>query len=354
MKKVKIGDKTLELPIIQGGMGVGISLGNLAGNVALNGGMGVISTAHPGYRAVDFEKNPLEVNRRELANEIKKAKKIAQGKGMVAINAMVAITDYASLVEVAVKNKIDAIISGAGLPLNLPSFVKGTKVKIAPIVSSGKAARLICKTWDRKFKVAPDFVVIEGSEAGGHLGFHQEDVLNKTTAKLADIFKDVKATLQPFVEKYQREIPIFVAGGIYDSKDIQKYLELGADGVQMATRFICTDECDADIKYKQAFIKAKKEDIEIVKSPVGMPGRAIMTQLTKRLKNGETIPVKRCYNCLIPCDVKTTPYCITSALINAAKGNLDEGLVFSGSNGYLNNKIISVKELIDELKDGFE
>ena len=329
MKKVNIGDMTLDVPIIQGGMGVGISLGNLAGNVALNGGMGVISTAHPGYRADDFEKNPLEANKRELANEIKKAKEIAKGKGMVAINAMVAITDYAALVEVAVKSKIDAIISGAGLPMNLPSFVQGTKVKIAPIVSSGKAAKLICKTWDRKFKVAPDFVVIEGSEAGGHLGFHKEDVLNKTTAKL-------------------------VAGGVYDSEDIQKYLDLGADGVQMATRFICTEECDADIKYKQAFINAKKGDIEIVKSPVGMPGRAIMTKLTERLKQDERIPVKRCYNCLIPCDVKTTPYCISGALINAAKGNLDEGLVFSGSNGYRNDKIISVKELMDELKRGLK
>ena len=225
MKSVKIGEMTLEVPIIQGGMGVGISLGNLAGNVALNGGMGVISTAQPGYRAADFEKNTVEANRRELASEIQKAKEIAKGKGIVAINAMVALTDYAGMVEVAVKNKIDAIISGAGLPLNLPGLVKDTKIKLAPIVSSGKAAKLICKTWDRKFKVAPDFIVIEGSEAGGHLGFHKEDVLNKTTAKLADIFKEVKETIQPFVEKYQKEIPVFVAGGIYDSKDINYNLK---------------------------------------------------------------------------------------------------------------------------------
>ena len=354
MKKVNIGEMTLDVPIIQGGMGVGISLGNLAGHVALNGGMGVISTAHPGYRAADFEKNPLEVNRRELANEIKKAKKIAKGHGMVAINAMVAITDYAAMVKVAVESGVDAIISGAGLPMNLPSFVQGTNVKIAPIVSSGKAAKLICRTWDRKFKTAPDFVVIEGSEAGGHLGFHKEDVLNHTTASLSEIFKEVKEMVAPFALKYEKEIPIFVAGGVYDSVDIQKFLDLGADGVQMATRFICTEECDADIKYKQAFIDAKEADIEIVKSPVGMPGRAIMTKLTERLKNDERIPVKKCYNCLIPCDLKTTPYCISTALINAAKGNLDEGLVFSGSNGYRNDKIVTVKELMDELKEGLK
>ena len=205
-----------------------------------------------------------------------------------------------------------------------------------------------------KFKVVPDFIVIEGSEAGGHLGFHEADVLNKTTANLADIFKEVKETIQPFVEKYQKEISIFVAGGIYDSKDIQKYLDLGADGVQMATRFICTKECDASDNYKQAFIDAKKEDIEIVKSPVGMPGRAIMTKFTERLKIEKKIPIKRCYNCLVPCDIKTTPYCISEALINAVKGNLDEGLVFSGSNGYRNDKIVAVKELMDELKEGLK
>lgn len=352
MKRVKIGEFTLDVPIIQGGMGVGISLGNLAGNVAKNGAMGVISTAHPGYRAKDFETNSLAVNRRELANEIKKAKEIAAGHGMVAINAMVALSDYAGLVTSAVKSKVDAIISGAGLPMNLPSFVKGTSVKIAPIVSSGKAAKLICRAWDRKFNVAPDFVVIEGSEAGGHLGFHKEDVLNKTTASLEDIFNEVKETLKPFVEKYQKEIPIFVAGGIFTNEDIKKYISLGADGVQMGTRFICTHECDADIKYKEAFINASKEDIEIVRSPVGMPGRAIMTKLTETLKTGTKIPVKKCYNCLIPCDIKTTPYCISTALINAARGNLDQGLVFSGSNGYRNEKIVSVKELIDELKEG--
>ena len=354
MKKVCIGNMTLDVPIIQGGMGVGISLGNLAGHVALNGGMGVISTAHPGYRVDDFEQDCVAVNRRELANEIKKAKAIADGKGVVAINAMVALSDYAKLVEVAVENKIDAIISGAGLPLNLPSFVKGTNVKIAPIVSSGKAAKLICKSWDRKFAVVPNFVVIEGSEAGGHLGFDKEDILNQKTPKLVDIFNEVKEVLKPYVEKYQKEIPVFVAGGIYDSKDIQAFLDLGVDGVQMATRFICTDECDVDIKYKQVFINASKEDIELVKSPVGMPGRAIMTNLTKKLKNGERIPVKKCYNCLIPCEIKTTSYCISGALINAAKGNIDEGLVFSGTNGYRMDKIVSVKELIDELVGGLK
>lgn len=354
MSAINIGDQIIDIPLIQGGMGVGISLGNLAGNVALQGGMGVISTAHPGYRAPDFIQDATKANLRELDVEIKKAKKIANGKGMVAVNVMVAINDYAIMVEQSIKSGIDAIISGAGLPMNLPKYVENTKVKIAPIVSSGKAARLILKTWDRKYNRIPDFIVIEGSEAGGHLGFNKEEVLNHTTQKLSEILADVLEVIKPYIEKTKQKIPVFVAGGIFTGKDIKKYLDLGASGVQMATRFIATHECDADIAFKEAFVNASKEDIELVKSPVGMPGRAIMTSMTRKLgalSMGERLPIKKCYNCLIPCDPKTTPYCISGALIEAAKGNVEDGLVFSGSNGYRNEKIVSVKELIDELME---
>lgn len=354
MSTINIGDQGITIPIIQGGMGVGVSLGNLAGNVALQGGMGVISTAHPGYRAPDFNQDATTANLRELDVEIKKAKAIANGKGMVAVNVMVAINDYAIMVEQAIKSGVDAIISGAGLPMNLPKYVENTKVKIAPIVSSAKAARLILKTWDRKYNKTPDFIVIEGSEAGGHLGFNKEEVLNNTTQKLSEILTEVLEVIKPFIEKSKQKIPVFVAGGIFTGKDIKKYLDLGASGVQMATRFIATHECDADIAFKEAFVNASKEDIELVKSPVGMPGRAIMTTMTRKLgalSLGERLPIKKCYNCLIPCDPKTTPYCISGALIEAAKGNIENGLVFSGSNGYRIDKIVSVKELIDELME---
>lgn len=354
MYNVNIGDKVLDIPIIQGGMGVGISLGGLAGSVAANGGMGVISTAHPGYRAEDFNKKWQEANLRELDVEIKKAKTIASGKGMVAVNVMVAINDYAMMVEQAIKSGVDAIISGAGLPMNLPKYVENTKVKIAPIVSSAKAAKLILKTWDRKYNKTPDFVVIEGSDAGGHLGFKKEEVLSNTTQKLSEILTEVLEVVKPYIEKYKQKIPVFVAGGIFTGKDIKKYLDLGASGVQMATRFIGTHECDANIRFKEAFVNAKKEDIQLVKSPVGMPGRAIMTTMTRKLgalQLGERLPIKRCYDCLIPCDPKTTAYCISGALIEAAKGNIEDGLVFSGSNGYRIEKIVSVKELIDELME---
>lgn len=340
--------KRITIPLIQGGMGVGVSLGNLAGHVACNGGMGVISTAHPGYREEDFETNTLNANIRALKNEIKKAKDIAKGKGLIAVNAMVAIQDYEAMIKASLDAKIDAIISGAGLPLKLPQLVQGYDVLIAPIVSSAKACRLILKNWDKKYQRSADFIVIEGSQAGGHLGFKKEDLMNKTTQKLEDILLEVKAVVQGFEEKFQKHIPVFVAGGIYTKADIQKYLALGADGVQMATRFITTFECDASLKYKEMFLKAKKDDIQLVSSPVGMPGRAICNKFTETVKK-QRIPVKKCYQCLIPCDVKTTPYCISKALIEAVKGNVDEGLIFSGSNGYLADHLISVKELIDEL-----
>lgn len=349
MKEIVFNDHyRISIPLIQGGMGVGISLGNLAGHVALNGGMGVISTAHPGYREEDFENNTLNANVRALKKEIKKAKDIAQSNGMVAVNAMVAIKDYDEMIQASLDAGVDAIISGAGLPLRLPQLVEGHDVLIAPIVSSGKACRLILRNWNKKYKRCADFIVIEGSQAGGHLGFKKEDLLNRKVQTLEEIFLEVKEVVKEFEGLFNKHIPIFVAGGIYTKEDIQKYLALGVDGVQMATRFITTYECDASDKYKEMFLKAKKEDIELVTSPVGMPGRAIRNKLTETIKT-QRISVKKCYQCLIPCDVKTTPYCISKALIEACKGNIDEGLIFSGTNGYRSDKLISVKDLIEEL-----
>lgn len=349
MKEIVFNDHyRISIPLIQGGMGVGISLGNLAGHVALNGGMGVISTAHPGYREEDFENNTLNANVRALKKEIKKAKDIAESNGMVAVNAMVAIKDYDEMIQASLDAGVDAIISGAGLPLRLPQLVEGHDVLIAPIVSSGKACRLILRNWNKKYKRCADFIVIEGSQAGGHLGFKKEDLLNGKVQTLEEIFLEVKEVVKEFEGLFNKHIPIFVAGGIYTKEDIQKYLALGVDGVQMATRFITTYECDASDKYKEMFLKAKKEDIELVTSPVGMPGRAIRNKLTETIKT-QRIPVKKCYQCLIPCDVKTTPYCISKALIEACKGNIDEGLIFSGTNGYRSDKLISVKDLIEEL-----
>ena len=347
MKGIKIGDKISKYPIIQGGMGVGVSMHKLAGAVAKAGGIGIISTADIGYQEEDFEKNPKIANLRAIGKEIKQAREIAP-KGIIGVNIMVALTSYAEIAKECVKQGIDLIISGAGLPKDLPEFVKGTKTKIAPIVSSGRAAKLISKIWIDKHNYVPDMIVVEGPEAGGHLGFKENELDESVRPKLEDITKDVLKEVKQLEEKTGKEIPVVVAGGIYDGKDVKKFLNLGASGVQVATRFVATEECDANIKFKQAYVNAKKEDIQIIKSPVGMPGRTIRN---KFIESQETQKEKitKCYNCIKTCNVANAPYCITKALVNAVKGNLDEGLIFCGSNVDRIDKIIKVDDLVKEL-----
>lgn len=344
-----IKGKELKIPIIQGGMGVGVSLGNLAGTVAFNEGMGIISTVNAGYREDDFLTEGNKTNQKALANEISKAKTIAQGKGLIGINIMVATTNYVETVKTAIEAGIDTIISGAGLPMELPELAKGKSVAIAPIVSSGKAAKIICKSWDRKSGTVPDFIVIEGSEAGGHLGFTNDELVNHTAKTLSEILKEVLVEIKPFEEKYKRSIPVFVAGGVYSGKDMAEYQKEGAAGVQIGTRFIATNECDASLAYKNEIIQSTKETIEIVKSPVGMPGRAISTPLIQKLRDGARFPAPKCINCLIPCNPAETPYCISHALIEAAKGNLEEGLFFCGANAWKIDRMYSVEELMNEI-----
>ena len=350
MSLLAIKDKVLDVPIIQGGMGIGVSLGGLAGAVMGQGGMGTISAANPGFRKATFHKKPLLANLEALAEEIAKARKIAKGKGMLAVNIMVKGTNYAALVKQAVTHRVDAIISGAGLPLELPKFVEGTGIAIAPIVSSSKAAQVICRSWDRKHGVAPDFVVVEGADAGGHLGFSREELETGQHKDLKTLVKEVIQAVEPFAQKIGRKIPVIAAGGIFTGEDIAEYVKIGAAGVQMGTRFIGTHECDADIGFKQRFLDASADDVILTKSPAGLPGRALRTSLTTTLETVDRIPPKWCVDCLEPCIPKTTVYCISEALINAANGSLAEhALVFTGINGHRMNKLTSVKETIDEL-----
>lgn len=344
---LKLGELVATVPIMQGGMGVAVSRSGLASAVANEGGIGVISGVQIGYDEPDFETNNKEANIRALRKEINKAKSLSPN-GIIGLNLLVAMNNYKEMAMAAVEEKIDLIISGAGLPTELPSIVKNSSTKIAPIVSSAKAASVISKLWDRKFSYAPDMVVVEGPEAGGHLGFSVEQLENEKKPELEVIVQEVIEAMKPYIEKYKKAIPVVVAGGIFSGKDIAKYLKLGASGVQMATRFVGTEECDAHINYKMAYVNSKKEDIQIVKSPVGMPGRAIRNEFVELTEKGN-IAVRKCYNCLKPCDPATTPYCISKALIEAVKGNIKDGLIFTGSNSYLINKIVSVKELMEEL-----
>lgn len=347
LPKLKIGEKTIPVPIIQGGMGVGVSLSNLAGNVAKCGGIGVISSAQIGFKEDDFETNTYEANYRALEKNIKEAKRISQGNGMVAVNIMCVTTNYEEMVKKAAESGADMIISGAGLPKNLPEIVKDCDIKIAPIVSSSRAANLMCKLWTSKYNYVPDMIVVEGPKAGGHLGFKLEELEDKSL-NIYDIVKDVVEVVKQYEEKYNRHIPVIAAGGIYDGKDIANALKHGADGVQIATRFVATDECDANIKFKEAYVNAKEDDIVIIKSPVGMPGRAIKNHFLDNLQNYK---ITKCYNCIKTCDRKTVPYCITKALTNSVEGDIDNGLVFCGSNVDKIDKIVPVKELMIKLEE---
>ncbi len=356
-KPLVIGNMEAKIPLIQGGMGVGISLGGLAGAVAKEGGIGIISAAQPGFREPDFEKNPLEANRRAMKKELEKARKIAP-EGIIGFNIMVAAEQYEEYVKAAVEAGADLIISGAGLPAKLPEYVKeageqtgnGKKIYIAPIVSTAKAARVILKLWDKKCGCTADLLVIEGPEAGGHLGFSLEEL--EDSEYYSGYGTEVKAIMevvQEYEEKYNCKIPVVLAGGIESKERVEKAFELGVDGVQVASRFVTTEECDADIRYKESYVKVKKENIIIVKSPVGMPGRAIKNPFMDKVQKEGRIAPDKCYRCISRCNPKETPYCITKALINAANGDVDNALLFCGAGAWKAEKIETVKEVIDSL-----
>ena len=348
MKNLKIGEKLTRVHLIQGGMGVGVSLGRLAGSVAREGGIGIISTAQIGYRDPDFDRNPEEANLRAIESEMKKARAISPN-GIIGYNVMTALKERAAHIKAAVKAGADIVISGAGLPTELPALTAGSATKIAPIVSTDKSANVILKYWDRKYKRTADLVVIEGPEAGGHLGFKKEELSAYTKESYDEEIRKIIATVKKYGEKYGMDIPVVVAGGIYDSSDVKHVMGLGADGVQVATRFVTTEECDADIRYKQAYIDASEEDIRIVKSPVGMPGRAIMNTFMERVMGGEKIPHSPCHRCLTKCSPADIPYCITDGLIDAVKGNVEKGLLFCGAKAWKADRIEKVSDVIQAL-----
>lgn len=347
LPKLNIGDLVARVPIVQGGMGVGISLSSLAGAVAKEGAIGVISGVEIGFDEQDYSTNKKQANIRALKNHIKRAKEICK-EGIIGINLMTALNNFDEMVLESVKSKVDIIFSGAGLPLHLPKLTKGSNTKIAPIVSSGRTAALICKSWDKRHQVIPDAIVVEGPEAGGHLGFSEDD-LDKDSNNLTSLLSDVLKAIKPFEEKYNKKIPVIAAGGVFDGKDIAKLIHSGASGVQLGSRFVATYECDASDEFKRTFLQANKEDMKIIKSPVGMIGRAVGNKFLVDVKAGVKKPIRCISNCLKPCNPKEAPYCIAQALINAQLGQMDEGFAFAGSQAYRIEKIQSVKDLINEL-----
>jgi len=347
MKSLQIGNLSIAIPVIQGGMGVGVSLSGLAAAVANEGGAGIISSAGLGLLYKNLSDDFLEASILGLKEEIRKVRE--KTRGIVGVNVLVAMTNFADMVKTAISEKIDLLIAGAGLPLNLPSFLKKDSVtKLIPIVSSARATRLICEKWKADYDYLPDAVIVEGPKAGGHLGFKEEQIGDKEYA-LEKLVPEIANELKIIEEKYNKPIPLIAAGGIYTGEDIRNIMELGASGVQMATRFVTTKECDASPAFKQTYIDATETDIEIIKSPVGLPGRAIFNNFLKKVKEGRKHPVKCPFNCIRTCDYTKSPYCIIIALINALKGNLENGFAFAGSNAYRATGISSVKEVFQSL-----
>ncbi len=352
MNPLKIGNLKVNLPIIQGGMGVAISLSGLASAVANAGGIGVISAVAIGMTEPDYMKNYREANKRALRKEIRKARSLTDG--VLGVNLMIAVTDYEELLTVALEEKIDVIILGAGLPLRMPKYVteKGFEnihTKFIPKVSSAKAAKVIFSYWAKNFNYIPDAVVVEGPLAGGHLGFKKEDLTGEVVP-LADLIEETVLEVSQFEKDFGKEVPVIAGGGIYSGKDMYEIMQKGAKGVKMGTRFVPTHECDASIKFKETYINSTKDDITIIDSPVGLPGRVIRTKFVDQINAGNAKPFKCPWKCLKSCDFRKVPYCIAQALFNAARGNMDEGFAFAGSKAYLSTKIQSVSQVVMELK----
>ena len=351
MKELKIGNLVAKVPIVQGGMGVGISLSGLASAVANAGGVGVISAAGLGLIYNDISKNFNDACIHGLKQELRKAREAT--KGIIGVNIMVALSNFADMVRTSIEEKADIIFAGAGLPLNLPSFLKPNSVtKLVPIVSSARALKLICRRWIGEYGYTPDAVVVEGPKAGGHLGYSHEQI-NDENYSLENIVPEVVTAAREIGEQQGKFIPVIAGGGIYTGEDIYNITSLGADGVQMGTRFVTTEECDASDEFKQSYIDARKEDIEIIQSPVGMPGRAIHNNFLQKVKEGLKQPKACPFNCIKTCDVTHSPYCIMLALYNAYKGKMENGYAFCGSNAWRTDKIVSVKVLIATLKAEF-
>lgn len=328
-------------------MGVRISGSNLSAAVSNAGGLGVIASVGTGEEWPDRSVDYITRSSLGLKEMILKAKDMTQNP--IAVNIMCALNNYESLVKTSVALGVAAIISGAGLPMNLPGLVGDSDAKLIPVVSSGRAADLICKAWSRRYNRLPDAFVVEGRMAGGHLGLKMEEALSGESNDLEQLLKSTLAAVDKHSSAGAAKIPVIAAGGIYTGEDIARYIAAGADGVQMGTRFVCTKECDAADEFKQAYLDAAAEDIVVIKSPIGLPLRVIRNSFVDRILTGEQMDFKCRYQCLRPCRPSETQYCVADAMVNAYRGDLAKGFATCGSNAWRTDKIVPVRELMDEL-----
>ena len=333
-------------------MGIGISLSGLASAVANMGGVGVISTVGIGFldgkSGTNFKARHIDA----IRQEIRKARELTSG--ILGVNIMSVITNFSDMVRTSIEEGIDIIFSGAGLPLDLPKYLsEGIKTKLVPIVSSGRAASILIRKWKQNFNYLPDAFVVEGPKAGGHLGF-KEDALQYDSNSLENLVSEVLEVTVEAKDKYDKEIPVIAAGGIHTGTDIFRIIDQGAAAVQLGTRFVATEECDASPEFKKTFITAGEKDIQIIKSPVGMPGRTIYNNFLKETSEGKRRPATCKYNCISSCNPKTTPYCIADALLSAYHGNLENGFAFTGSNAGRIYQITTVREVFSELEKEYQ
>ena len=345
MKSFYIGNLEIKLPVIQGGMGVGISLSGLASAVANEGGVGVISCAGLGLLYPELSTDYFKNSILGLREELRKAKE--KTRGVIGVNIMVALSNFSDMVRTAIAEKADIIFSGAGLPLDLPSYLDNeSTTKLVPIVSSSRAAGLICEKWKHNYNYLPDAIVVEGPKAGGHLGYKNNQIGDESYS-LEHIVPEVVRVVKKYEDENHCQIPVIAAGGLHTGKDIYRLMNLGAAAVQMGSIFVTTEECDASLAFKQTYIDASEKDIEIITSPVGMPGRAIRNVFLDKVKTEGRIPPTKCLRCIHTCNPAETPYCITEALIHAAKGEVDQALLFCGGRAYEAKTIETVKKVID-------
>ncbi|MCP4545283.1 MAG: nitronate monooxygenase [bacterium] len=356
MPELRIGDLVAKIPIVQGGMGVGYSLSGLASSVAEAGGIGVIAAAGIGRLDPDWAKDTHAANMRALRSEIRLTRQLTDG--ILGINLMLALADFDNLCRASIEEGADILFLSAGLPLKPPKgmdldYLRSMHTRIAPKISSARAASLIFKHWSKSFSLVPDAVVVEGPKAGGHQGFRKQD-LNDPAFALENILPGVIEAVAPYEQRYGRAIPVIAGGGVYTGEDIHRILGMSAQGVMMGTRFVATHECDVHDSVKQAYIDCSEDDLGIIDSPVGLPGRAIINRYLRDVSAGIKKPYKCLWRCLRTCNIRKAPYCIAQALTKARDGLLDEGFAFAGANAFRVEKLMSVKELIAELMRDYQ
>ena len=351
LKPLIIGDLEIKIPIIQGGMGVRVSTAPLASAVANCGAGGTIASVGLPPDTAENRADVPKSCREHLKIEIRKARELSSGA--IGVNIMVALSNYEDMVRTAVKEDIDYIISGAGLPVSLPEFAEGSNVKLIPLIASARAATLLLKTWKRRYDRLPDAIIVEGPLSGGHIAGYSLEELNELRDKikqeplLENAVKEVIEVVSKYEKEYGVSIPVIAAGGIFDGKDVAKFFKLGAKGVQIGTRFIATFECSAAQAYKDLYVKSKEEDLVFIQSPVGMPAKAIRTKFLDDVLRGERKDFNCAYQCLRTCDPLTVQFCIAKALIDAVEGDIDNAVAFAGTYISRIDKIMSVKEMID-------